>query len=1058
MSLTIDDISTAAFLSRAAYNDKVIGTATTASANIAAQGANLAGWQYVSPTALEFGISASLVDQFGYFSLGTGASQQALLAYNPGTHTLAIAFRGTAGLTDLIIDLYGGLAGFGLVYQPFETFLVSKVLSGATSFGANRILVTGHSLGGAMAELMMSRHADTGALSFSAVTFGSPGTSDIIGNSSGSDARLLNIGHVDLETAVGTSLVTAYLQGDPVYRASVNEHILGSDIRVNQPYERDGYLDQHDSEQYQKTASAISRELTQNLQDSHPFNVREFSYVRATTPTDNYLSGNDNKNVVIGNSGHQSLIGRGGADILDGLEGNDTIFGDGGNDTLYGGSGSDLLYGGENDDVLHTSDTDDLLDGEEGNDRYVVKYTGGASTSTQIRDISGIDVLEILASTADPSKTRFLVAGNDLVVEVHGTSNQLLTTVAIRNNSNTAAVETLRLTYTGGFVASYDLQASLESAQAGISLSPPPTLADDFDGSAATTAVFSVGGSINGKLENSNDRDAFQVNLIAGRTYLFDLKGAATGSGTLVDPYMTLRDAAFTVLAEDDNTGIGANAQITHTATRTGLYFIRVGSANLATGTGTYNVFATQTSLTPVNSNSAPVVVGAGQAFSAGTVVAASTLFRGIDSDGDAIVSYIINDAPGSGYFQLGGVRQPEGSSFTVNATQYNNLQFVVGAGGTSDIFLVQASDGRAYGADNSVTIVGLSNVTPPPAVLTAQNDTATVVAGSQIVLNVLNNDNRALVRITDLQSAPNYITIRPGSEDAIIITPPNWFTGSFTFGYTATDGKGASASATVALTVAAPIPTNHAPEVQNVTRTLENNQQPQFDLLYNTYDADGETAQLTLQGYSSPSHGILARSGSVVTYTPSIGYVGSDGFSFVIQDPHGAQTSATVSLTVVQPAKAVDDVISTAVNTPIEFNVLQNDQYSNSNLFYLYGPPTTPGPQHGTVTFAQDGKFTYTPTPGYVGVDSFVYRIYYLTGYSTLSSGYVTLSVGDSGQQGTAGPDILNGSSANDAILGGGGDDTLWGGAGNDILDGGTGFDIVRETLHNPPKVMQEV
>mgnify|MGYP002870784705 CR=1 FL=1 len=51
----------------------------------------------------------------------------------------------------------------------------------------------------------------------------------------------------------------------------------------------------------------------------------------------------------------------------------------------------------------------------------------------------------------------------------------------------------------------------------------------------------------------------------------------------------------------DDQSGIGANASITHTATTTGTYYIAADSASLA-GQGTYKL-----TLTLLNDNNAPV-------------------------------------------------------------------------------------------------------------------------------------------------------------------------------------------------------------------------------------------------------------------------------------------------------------------------------------------------------------------------------------------------------------------------------------------------------------------
>jgi len=170
--------------------------------------------------------------------------------------------------------------------------------------------------------------------------------------------------------------------------------------------------------------------------------------------------------------------------------------------------------------------------------------------------------------------------------------------------------------------------------------------------------------------------------------------------------------------------------------------------------------------------------------------------------------------------------------------------------------------------------------------------------------------------------------------------SPPRLFTGSFPFSYTATDGKGGSATASVTLTITQALQSNHAPIVQDLHQTLASNQTDQIDLLLFSYDSDAsETDLLTIQGYSTPGHGTLARSGNLLTYTPSAGFIGDDTFSYVIRDPHGAQATGLVTETVAQALQAVDDVISTNVNASVGFSVLQNDHYSNNNLFFLQSP-----------------------------------------------------------------------------------------------------------------------
>jgi pimeloyl-ACP methyl ester carboxylesterase len=139
-----------------------------------------------------------------YFSNGvfSNGGAQAIVAVNQTDHTLAIAFRGTDSNGDLFFtDPLGGLASFQPQYDLFSD-LIDAALAFANdpSQQVTHILVTGHSLGGALAEIFMSDHLGT---NISGVTFGSPGEMSIA-NSPNSDLRRLNFWHT----------------GDPVHDAA----------------------------------------------------------------------------------------------------------------------------------------------------------------------------------------------------------------------------------------------------------------------------------------------------------------------------------------------------------------------------------------------------------------------------------------------------------------------------------------------------------------------------------------------------------------------------------------------------------------------------------------------------------------------------------------------------------------------------------------------------------------------------------------------------------------------------------------------------------------------
>ena len=61
-------------------------------------------------------------------------------------------------------------------------------------------------------------------------------------------------------------------------------------------------------------------------------------------------------------------------------------------------------------------------------------------------------------------------------------------------------------------------------------------MTDDYASSTSTTGYVAVGGTATGEVGNSGDHDWFAVELVAGRTYVIDLRGRPTDDGTLSDP------------------------------------------------------------------------------------------------------------------------------------------------------------------------------------------------------------------------------------------------------------------------------------------------------------------------------------------------------------------------------------------------------------------------------------------------------------------------------------------------------------------------------------------
>ena len=115
-----------------------------------------------------------------------------------------------------------------------------------------------------------------------------------------------------------------------------------------------------------------------------------------------------------------------------------------------------------------------------------------------------------------------------------------------------------------------------------------PSGSDSIAASTATTGTLALNGSVDGNVDTAADHDWYGITLVAGQTYIFRTGG--TGVGTALDTTLTLRDAAGTQLATNDDSGEGAYSAIRFTATTGGTYYLDVGA--FGSNTGSFNLTA----------------------------------------------------------------------------------------------------------------------------------------------------------------------------------------------------------------------------------------------------------------------------------------------------------------------------------------------------------------------------------------------------------------------------------------------------------------------------------
>ncbi len=263
------------------------------------------------------------------------------------------------------------------------------------------ISITGHSLGGALAQLV---ECDMGAYT---VTFNAPGMAEQVGNTGKKNV----INYVNMNDIVGSYRAhigeTRYYLPDGKYN---NEYQPHSDY-VNQDFDKyitlpEGYSwnaskalalylydENNDSNlagdvvQYLKTKFGLTSNTlkeavetveavfgeSNRLEEVRKYKDGDTSYILGSGSDEKLIAGTSVYNVIYGNGGNDSIQGGVNNDILWGNQGNDGFRGLGGDDKIYGGAGDDVITGDAGNDYLnggsnydfyyfHTGDGHDILE------------------------------------------------------------------------------------------------------------------------------------------------------------------------------------------------------------------------------------------------------------------------------------------------------------------------------------------------------------------------------------------------------------------------------------------------------------------------------------------------------------------------------------------------------------------------------------------------------------------------------------------------------------------------------------------------------------------------
>ncbi len=349
----------------------------------------------------------------------------------------------------------------------------------------------------------------------------------------------------------------------------------------------------------------------------------------------------------------------------------------------------------------------------------------------------------------------------------------------------------------------------------------------------------------------------------------------------------------------------------------------------------------------------------------AGTPTSGNVLNNDSDPNGDPLTATAIGSLP------PGLTLDPDGS-FTYNPP----------AGFTGTVSVpYQACDGAGKCDTATLTLLVL-----PSSPLAEADHTATVIntpVSGDLGTNDSDPQNSPLTYNTTASVPPSNGNVTINADGTFTYTPNNGFVGVDSFQYTVCNAFALCTTAWAHVAVSNPNTpggVNNAPLAENDYSQTLTGVPVTGNASSNDIDPDGNTLSYTLLNNTSQGNLVLNPDGSY-TYTPNPGTNGKDTARYQVCD-NGTPSKCDTALIILEvkpdengpandPPYAQNDVASTPAGTPVNGNVLDNDDDPN-------GDPLTAsaiGSLPPGLTLNPDGTYTYNPPAGFTGTISVPYQ-----------------------------------------------------------------------------------
>ena len=372
--------------------------------------------------------------------------------------------------------------------------------------------------------------------------------------------------------------------------------------------------------------------------------------------------------------------------------------------------------------------------------------------------------------------------------------------------------------------------------------------------------------------------------------------------------------------------------------------------------------------------------------------------------------------------------------------------------------------DGLLYSDEQEVEINIVATNDDPTASATNMVSTAEDTPSAATAIGAADVDSTTLTysEKVGFEAANGSVTFDQ-INGTFTYTPNPDFNGSDSFTILIEDGDGGSAEQVVAVTVT---PVNDDPTAPPTNSVTTDEDTPSAATAINADDVDDDVLTYSEKVGFEAANGTVTfdQLNGTFTYIPDLDFVGSDGFTILIDDGNGGTAEQVVSVTVENlndpPSGVTGDLAADedGVNGTLAGTLTAQDSDSSSHSFVLLDDAG------GRFTMDSSGNVYIADglLLDYEQASSHTIRVEVTDDEGASSEFDVEVEVvdvlgedvqGDGRDNiffGGAEADVLVGNDGNDTLVGQGGQDTLNGGNGNDTIDGGADNDTINGNAGN--------